>query len=202
MLWGLTGGIASGKSTVQRMLTERGADVIDADAVYHGLIAPAGGVASPLAQRIEDRFPGTLNADGSVDRKTLGRQVFSDNGKRRVLEQITHPAVAEAVGQRIQALRDNGVQHIIYDVPLLYERGLDKGMTGVAVVWVPRHIQLARLIQRDQLSAEEAERRIASQLPLDEKRERARWVIDNSGSVDDTEAQVDTWWRSLDTAAA
>ncbi len=196
-LWGLTGGIASGKSTVRRMLAERGVHLIDADAVYHSLLEPVDGVASPLAQRIEHRFPGVLEPDGTLNRKVLGARVFSDASERRVLEQLTHPAVAEAVGEQIRELREAGVEHIFYDVPLLFERGLDKGMAGVVVVWAPRHLQLARLIQRDQLNAEEAEQRINAQMPIDEKRDRATWVIDNSGSLDETEAQVDETWSEI-----
>lgn len=196
-VWGLTGGIASGKSTVRRMLAERGVHLIDADAVYHALIRPVEGVASPLAQRIEHRFPGVLEADGSLNRKVLGARVFSDPSERLALEELTHPAVAEAVGEKIRELRAAGVEHIFYDVPLLFERGLDKGMAGVVVVWAPRHLQLARLIQRDQLNAEEAEQRINAQMPIDKKRDRATWVIDNSGSLDETEAQVDEIWSEI-----
>ncbi|MEO0811367.1 MAG: dephospho-CoA kinase [Myxococcota bacterium] len=196
-LWGLTGGIASGKSTVHKMLAKRGAQLIDADAVYHRLIQPTDGAASPLARRIEERFSGVLNPDGTLNRQALGERVFRDENERRILEQLTHPAVAEAVGAAVQAMQAEGVEHVFYDVPLLYERGLESGMAGVVVVWVPPHIQLERLIQRDGLSAKDAQRRIGSQMPLDEKRERADWVIDNSGSLEDTDAQVEALWTRL-----
>lgn len=196
-LWGLTGGIASGKSTVHRMLATLGAEVIDADAIYHELLQPNAGVASPLAQRIENRYPGVVGEDGVLDRKRLGELVFSDANERRVLEELTHPAVAEAVGHRMQQLRSKGVQHMFYDVPLLYERGLDKGMNGVIVVWVARETQLARLMHRDGLNPEQAERRLSAQLPLNDKRDRAQWVIDNSGSLDATEQQVRALWQQL-----
>lgn len=196
-LWGLTGGIASGKSTVHGMLATLGAEVIDADAIYHELLEPEAGVASPLAQRIENRYPGVVGEDGVLDRKQLGERVFSDASERRVLEQLTHPAVAEAVGDRMQQLRSRGVQHIFYDVPLLYERGLDKGMDGVIVVWVSRDTQVSRLMQRDHLSREQTELRLSAQLPLNNKRDRAQWVIDNSGSLAATEQQVQALWRQL-----
>lgn len=196
-IWGLTGGIASGKSTVHRALSMRGADVLDADAVYHRLIAPQTGTASILAQRVARRFPRTLNSDGSIDRQALGARVFKDPTERRALEEITHPAVAEEVARLIGDLQEQGVEHIFYDVPLLYELGLDKDLAGVVVVWVPRDIQLSRLMQRDSLDLDSARARLDAQWPLDEKRRRARWTIDNSGTLGATHTQVDHLWQEI-----
>lgn len=197
-IYGLTGGIASGKSTVRQMLQAHGAHVIDADALYHGLIAPLPGHRpSPLAQRIAERFPGVLAADGSVDRRLLGERVFAAENERRALEQLTHPAVAAEFQRRLHELGEASVAFAFYDVPLLYERRLESGMDGVVVVWVPREVQLERLVARDGLSREAAEQRLAAQLPLDEKRRRATWVIDNSGPKEATRAQVDRLWREL-----
>lgn len=196
-LWGLTGGIASGKSTVRRMLATRGADVIDADVLYHELIAPTDGVASPLALRIEDRFPGVLDEGGRLDRRELGRRVFECPAELLSLEALTHPAIAEAFGAQLAMLRQHGVDNVFYDVPLLYERGLEKGMNGVVLVWVPRDVQLKRLIRRDGLSEAQAKQRLDAQRPLDEKRALADWVIDNSGISQDTERQVDEVWDKL-----
>lgn len=194
---GLTGGIASGKSTVSRMLRELGATVLDADAVYHELIAPQGGQASPLAQAVASAFPGVLRPDGTLDRAELGRRVFSDAAARQRLGAITHPAVAMEVGRRSQALAASGLPVLIYDVPLLYENGLDAGMDGVIVVWVSRASQRERLCARDGLTPTEAEQRLSAQLPLDRKRDRATWVIDNEGTLEDTRAQVQRLWREL-----
>lgn len=196
-LWGLTGGIASGKSTVHSMLAKLGAELIDADAIYHQLIAPIDGVPSPLAQRIENRFAGVLNDDGAIDRRALGAQIFADPTQRRTLDGITHPAVAATVGEEIRALKARGVQNIFYNVPLLYERKLDRGMNGVIVVWVPRAVQIARLMQRDRLARTQAEQRLAAQMPLDEKRDKATWVIDNSEDIATTQRQVDELWAEL-----
>lgn len=196
---GLTGGIASGKSTVRRMLEEHGGTVLDADAVYHELIAARDGAASPLALTIGERFPGILRDDGSVDRARLGARVFADLDERRALEAIAHPAVATEVGRRANELRAAGCRLMVYDVPLLYERGLQGGMDGVIVVWVPETLQLERLITRDGISETNARRRLDAQLPLEEKRRRATWVIDNSRDLDDTRSQVDRLWVELGT---
>lgn len=194
---GLTGGIASGKSTVRCMLEEHGARVLDADAIYHGLIAPVDGEASPLARQIEARFPGVLLPNGRLDRRTLGKRVFADSAERHALEAITHPAVAHVAGQRIEQLRREDCPLILYDVPLLYERRLEGGMDGVIVVWVPHDIQITRLAKRDGIEPRVAEQRLASQLPLEEKRRRANWVIDNSGDLPATRAQVDSVWSAI-----
>ena len=194
---GLTGGIASGKSTVSQMLKALGARVLDADAIYHQLIQPEGREPSPLARQIGERFEGVLKADGTIDRKALGSQVFGNQELLVALGQITHPAVAKEFGRQMDALRAQGLPRLVYDVPLLFERGLNSGMDEVIVVWVPPEIQRQRLMQRDGITAEEADRRLASQLPLNDKRDRATRVIDNSGSLDDTRRQVEATWAEL-----
>lgn len=196
-VFGLTGGIASGKSTVHTMFTALGAHVLDADAIYHRLITPVDGASSPLTARIEKRFPGVVRADGSLDRAALGRIVFANTSDRRDLEHITHPEVGAQFAREVQALADRGVDHVLYDVPLLYERDLQKGMDGVVVVWVPRDIQRARLMARDGIDASMADTKLASQLPLDDKRARATWVIDNSGTLGGTQRQVENVWRTI-----
>jgi dephospho-CoA kinase len=196
---GLTGGIASGKSTVRTMLEAHGACVLDADAIYHQLIAPVDGDASPLARQIEARFRGVLQPDGNIDRRILGKHVYADTAERRALEAITHPAVAHVAGQQIEQMRRDGCPLMIYDVPLLYERRLEDGMDGVIVVWVPNDVQIARLAKRDGIPPREAEQRLASQLPLEEKRRRATWVVDNSGELPATQQQVDAIWSEITT---
>lgn len=194
---GLTGGIASGKTTAHRMLVELGASVLDADAVYHQLLAPVQGKPSPLALAVAERFPGVLTPEGTIDRRILGARVFADHRERAALEELTHPAVGAETARQLEALIARGVRLAFYDVPLLYEARLDQGMDGVVVVWVPRDVQLARLMARDHLDRAAAEARLAAQLPLDEKRRRANWVIDSSGSFDATRAQVERLWREL-----
>ncbi|MED5463538.1 MAG: dephospho-CoA kinase [Myxococcota bacterium] len=194
---GLTGGIASGKSAVSERLLSLGATILCADTVYHQLISPSNNGPSPLAQEVADAFPGVLRADGAIDRTVLGARVFGNPEQLQILGSITAPAIATESGRQIQALEEKGVSLVIYDMPLLFERKLEGTMEGVIVVWVPRAVQLERLQARNNLSASEAERRIASQLPLDDKRQRGTWIIDNSGSLEDTHAQVDSLWSQL-----
>jgi dephospho-CoA kinase len=179
------------------MLEELNAEILDADAIYHRLITPRDGEPSALARQIAARFPGVLDSSGAVDRQTLGEHVFANTAERRALEAITHPVIADAVAQQVEALSAAGCQRVIYDVPLLYERGLQHGMSGVIVVWVPLAVQVARLARRDRLPQPIIEQRIASQLSLDEKRRRATWVIDNSGDLEATRAQVEEIWLQI-----
>jgi dephospho-CoA kinase len=192
-LYGLTGGISSGKSTVSRMLRELGAHVLDADVIARLVVEPG----TPALAEIAARFPGVIGSDGRLDRAKLGARVFADANERAALNAITHPRVREEFLRQVQALEAQGVERVLYDVPLLIETGLHAGMDGVVVVWVPREVQKARLMARDGLSEEAAEARLAAQLPLDEKRQHATWLVDNSGGLPATRAQVERIWREL-----
>lgn len=192
-LYGLTGGIASGKSTVSRMLRELGAQVLDADVLAREVVAPG----TPGLAEVAARFPGVVGADGQLDRAALGQRVFADPAERAALNALLHPRIAQAFLERTQQLAEAGVPRVIYDAPLLIENGLHTRMEGVILVAVPREVQRARLMQRDGLSAEAAEARLASQLPLEEKRRHATWVVDNSGDLASTRAQVEAIWKAL-----
>ena len=191
MLIGLTGGIACGKSTVANMLVDRGAALIDADLLAREVVEPG----QPALEQIRQTFgEDMLLPDGTLDRKRLGSIVFADEGRRRQLEQIIHPQVRRLMLERIQAAGSASL--IVVDVPLLYESGMESMFEAVMVVYVPEWMQLERLMQRDQLSEEEAWRRIRAQMPIEEKRQRADIVIDNSGTIEETERQLDEWWQS------
>ncbi|MCP3142474.1 dephospho-CoA kinase [Pyxidicoccus xibeiensis] len=192
-VFGLTGGIASGKSTVTRMLRELGAHVLDADVLAREVVEPG----TPGLAAVAERFPGVLGPDGRLDRVKLGARVFSDPAERAALNAIIHPLVRDAFAAKVQALEAQGVERVIYDVPLLIESGMHGWMEGVVVVWVPRDVQKARLMSRDGLDAAAAEARLAAQLPLDEKRAHATWLIDNSQDVASTRAQVESVWRAM-----
>ena len=192
-VFGLTGGIASGKSTVTRMLRELGAHVLDADVLAREVVEPG----TPGLAAVAARFPGVVGPDGRLDRVKLGARVFADADERAALNAIIHPRVREAFLARVQALDAQGVERVIYDVPLLIESGMHTWLEGVAVVWVPRDLQKARLMARDGLDAAAAEARLAAQLPLDEKRAHATWLIDNSGDLASTQAQVEAVWRAM-----
>lgn len=192
-IFGLTGGISSGKSTVTRMLRELGAEVLDADVLAREVVEPG----TPGLAAIAERFPGVVGADGRLDRAKLGAHVFGNDEERAALNAITHPLVREAFVEKVQALEARGVERVIYDVPLLVEAGMHEWMEGVALVWVPRDLQKARLMARDGLDAKAAEARLAAQLPLDDKRAHATWVIDNSRDLSSTREQVESVWRAM-----
>jgi dephospho-CoA kinase len=180
-LVGLTGGIASGKSTFSALLRARGAPVVDADAISRAVVAPG----SPALTRIGAAFgPRALSPDGSLDRRWMAARAFADPGERRRLEAITHPAIRQAMLEEVSRLAAAGHDLAVYDVPLLYEVGLDGTVDSVVVVWTPRAVQLERLMQRDALSSAEAEARLGAQLPLDEKAARADFVVANDGPID------------------
>ncbi|WP_223633968.1 dephospho-CoA kinase [Corallococcus sp. EGB] len=192
-VFGLTGGIASGKSTVSRMLRELGARVLDADVLAREVVEPG----TPGLKRIDERFPGVVGPDGRLDRVKLGAHIFADASERAALNAIVHPEVRALFLQKLQALEAEGVTHAVYDVPLLIETGLHTAMEGVAVVWVPRDVQKARLMARDGLTEAQAEARLAAQMALDDKRAHATWVIDNSGTPEATRPQVEAVWRAM-----
>lgn len=192
-IYGLTGGIASGKSTVSQMLRELGAHVLDADAIAREVVEPG---SLGLAE-VGARFPGVIGPDGRLDRAKLGARVFADPAERAALNALLHPRIREAFLEKTQALAAQGVARVLYDAPLLIENGLHVGLDGVVLVWVPRDLQKARLKARDGLEDAGAEARLAAQLPLDAKREHATWLIDNSGDREATRAQVQEVWRAL-----
>lgn len=192
---GLTGGIATGKSTVARMLVARGAALVDADRIAREIVEP--GQASLV--RIAERFGAkVIREDGTLDRRLLGSIVFADAEERKALEAITHPAIRELMRERIAALEaERPDRLVVADIPLLYESGLQHLYEGIMVAYVPREIQRIRLIERDGMTPEEADKRIGAQMDIEKKRQLADYVIDNSRTIADTEAQLDRFWRSL-----
>jgi dephospho-CoA kinase len=192
-LFGLTGGIASGKSTVTRMFRELGAHVLDADLIARQVVEPG----TPGLADVAARFPGVLDAEGRLDRAKLGARVFGDPAERAALNALLHPRIRDEFARQTLALEAQGVARVLYDAPLLIENNLHLGMDGVVLVWVPRALQKARLMARDGLPEEAAEARLAAQLPLDDKRAQATWVVDNSGELPATRAQVENIWRSI-----
>lgn len=176
------------------MLEKLGATVIDADAIVHELQA----AGQPLLREIAAAFGEALiRADGSLDREALGAIVFRDEEARAQLGRIVHPAVGAEMARRLAAACASGTALIVLDIPLLFE-GRRAGSAGssqlafdaTVLVWVPRDVQIERTVARDACSRDEAERRVASQMPIDEKRALADHVIDNSGPLAATEAAV------------
>ena len=175
-LVGLTGGIATGKTTFAAALRALGVPVIDADQLARQVVEPG----TPALAAIAATFPGVVGPDGRLDRKALGARVFGQEAERRRLEAVTHPAIRAAMVAETARLEAAGHDLVFYDTPLLYEVGLDQAMALVVVVWAPRQAQLRRLAARDGLSTAEAEARLGAQLPVDEKAARADVVIDNA----------------------
>ncbi|OME77918.1 dephospho-CoA kinase [Paenibacillus sp. FSL A5-0031] len=194
MIIGLTGGIASGKSTIANMLVERGALLVDADQVAREVVLPG----EPALEAIASTFgQAVLETDGSLNRKALGEIVFRDKQSLAKLESITHPAIRARMQQTIHTYAEHYPERLVVaDVPLLYETKQENLYEGILVVYVPAELQKKRLMERNQLPEEEASRRIALQMDIEQKRLKADWVIDNSGSLEETKRQLDEFWKS------
>jgi dephospho-CoA kinase len=192
-LIGLTGGIATGKSTVSSMLQDLGAPIIDADQVAREVVQPG----QPALAEIAARFPGVVGEGGVLDRKVLGERIFHQPEERAALNAITHPRIQARVLELSAALAEAGAPLAIYDAALLIENRLHEALEGVILVVTDLATQRSRLMARNTLTAAEADARIAAQLPLAEKRKVATWVIDNSGTREQTRAQVDALWKQL-----
>ncbi len=185
---GLTGGIASGKSTVLKMLKELGACCIDLDELARWAVEPG----RPAWHDISRHFgQGVLRPDGTLDREALGRVVFKDPGQRRILEGLVHPRVWEESDRLMEEIKGRDPHAIVVvDVPLLVELGLQDRWDVVILVYVPREMQLERLMRRNGYPEEEAETRLRAQMPIEEKIPFAHFVIDNSGGISRTRRQV------------
>lgn len=192
---GLTGGIASGKSAVARIFRKLGAHVIDADHIARDLVGP-GSLALDLVVRAFGR--NVLHDDGTLNRVALGAVVFADAGRRRVLEGILHPLILEETDRRLAKLQRTDPRGVaVVEAALIFEIGQEASFDAVVVVWAEERQQLERLMRRDHLSAEEAERRLAAQMPLAEKRRRARFVVDNSGDAASCRADAERVYHEL-----
>lgn len=188
---GLTGGIATGKSSVARFFAERGVPVIDADQLARDAVLPG----TPALTQIIERFGrGMLTHDGTLDRKRLGDLVFSDPEKRRQLENILHPEIRRLAEERIAQAASAGHERLIYMAPLLIEAGATDRVDDIWVVTVRPEVQLDRLMRRDGITREQAERIVGSQMPLPEKARYGSVVIDNSGSEAETRLLLESAW--------
>jgi dephospho-CoA kinase len=198
---GLTGGIGTGKSSVSAMFAELGACVIDSDAIVHELQAPG---APMLAELAAEFGPGILRADGSLDRAALGDIVFRDETARKRLNAIVHPGVGRESTRRLAEAVARGVPLVVLDIPLLFETRAhgtaskaNVGLETVVVVYAPRALQIERQLARNGYGRDEAERRVDSQIPIDEKRAQAHHVIDNAGTLEETRRQVRELYEAL-----
>jgi dephospho-CoA kinase len=195
LLVGLTGGIATGKSTVSAMFAHLGAKIIDADLLAREVVMPG---QPALAEIVEEFGPDVLGPDGALDRKRLGAVVFVDPARRKRLEQITHPAIQRRQQRILSVYDEEAFEGIVfYDAAVLIEGGGHKKIDRLVVVSTDPATELARLMARDGMSLDEARGRIATQMPVADKAALADYVIDNSGSRAETERQVRDVYRKL-----
>lgn len=198
---GLTGGMGSGKSTVARMLVERGAHVIDADQVAREVVAPGEPALEELRRRFGDDV---IGEDGTLDRAALAAVAFADEEQRQALNAITHPRIAERIVERVRSFSAPPGQPdlIVLDHPLLVETGQAAAMEAVVVVLAPVDVRVQRLAAGRGIDPDDARARIASQADDDQRRAVATHVIDNSGDLARLEAQVERVWADLVQRAA
>ena len=189
---GLTGGIACGKSHVSSVLREMGVPIADGDQLARVLTAPCGAALPAIRAAFGG---GVFNPDGTLDRKALGKVVFSDREALATLDRLMEPLLMQLIRDKLDSFARQGAPLCVMDMPLLYERGLDALCQRVWCVTVPREVQIARLYERDGLNREEAQARIDSQLPVAEKAARADVVIDTRGSMEETRSIVLRLWQ-------
>ncbi|HVD60314.1 MAG TPA: dephospho-CoA kinase [Gemmatimonadaceae bacterium] len=190
----LTGNIASGKSAVADMLAQRGATIIDADELSREAVEPG----TPALAAIVKRWgPGVLAKDGTLDRAALRKTVFNDRSELDALNEIVHPEVARLREAEISAARARGDRIVVSVIPLLFERHLADNFDYIVLVDAPRPMRLDRIVRDRGLEEAEAMDMIASQMPAELKKARADWVIENAGTMEQLEREVDRLWESL-----
>jgi dephospho-CoA kinase len=196
---GLTGNIASGKSEVATMLADRGATIIDADELAREAVEPE---TQALKDIVKRWGKDVLNQDGGLDRAALRQIVFADQNELDALNRIVHPGVTRLRDREIARARERGDPIVVCVIPLLFERNIVEEFDAIVVVDAPRPLRLERLVATRGLEETEAMNMIASQMPAELKRARADFVIENNGSLDDLERDVDALWSSLQRDAA
>lgn len=192
LIIGLTGSIASGKSTISEMLKEKGYPIVDADKIARLVVEPG----TPSIQAIQKTFGReVLHEDGSLNREVLGRRIFGNEEERNKLNAIMHPAIRAEMMKQKETHLANGENTVVMDIPLLFESKLESFVDQIIVVSVHPDIQKKRLLGRNQLTVEEAENRIGSQLPMAIKEAAADAIIDNNGTVESSKDQLESILR-------
>lgn len=190
----LTGGIASGKSTVAGLLTDCGVPVVDADRLARQVVAPG---SEGLAAVVAAFGPDVLDAGGGLDRAKMGRMVFSDSQNRKKLESILHPRIAAAGVAAMRELEEAGHPLSVYEAALIFENGLEDAFDATLLVTASKEHQMHRLQARDGLTESEALQRIEAQMPLREKEQKAAYVLRNEGSLQQLEQDLKAIWNEL-----
>lgn len=200
MIVGLTGGIATGKSTVSTILKSFGAFVVDADVWARRVVEPG---SNGLKEIVESFGENIVDANGYLDRKALGKLIFSNADLRNKLNRITHPRIQYGMKAETAAyLEAHPGESVVWDVPLLFEGDLHRMVDCTVLVYTPSHIQLMRLMARDGMDKPSARARIDAQMPIDEKRKLATYLIDNSDGLETTREQVQQIWTTIRSQAS
>lgn len=184
---GLTGSIATGKSTLSQIFKAYGFPIVDADVIAHEIVKPG---TKGLANIIANFGPDVLAADGQLDRKKLGQLVFADPKKRALLNRLNGQLIRQEIFRQVDQLKVQAVPLIILDIPLLYESHYEAHTDGVMIAYVPKNIEVKRLMQRDGIAQTAALQRIDSQMSIEDKRQLADFLIDNTQDVTHSKAQV------------
>ncbi len=192
-VFGLTGNIACGKSLVERLIAAAGVPVIDADQVAREVVEPG----QPALAEIGAAWPSVIDTDGRLDRAALGAIVFANPESRTRLEGMTHPRIFARMAEQIARFGAAGHELAVVSAPLMIESGSYRNYAGIVVVTCPEEVQLSRLMSRDTFDEAAARARMNSQMPQAEKASFADFVIDNSGAIEETAAQVDEWLRTI-----
>lgn len=191
---GLTGGIASGKSTVSDFLAQMGAAIIDTDKIAREVVQPGSSSLQAICERYGEAI---LNTDGSLRRDRLGEIVFASPAEKQWLEALLHPLIKARAAEQAQLAAEKGAPVVVFDVPLLFESGWNEPVDAIWTVYVSPSLQRSRLKLRDGFSDEEATARLEAQWPIAEKAKRANVVINNEGTPAETRRQVAAAWRAL-----
>ena len=198
IILGITGGIATGKSTVTRMLGTLGAPTISADALAHDLLAPGTAATRSVLAALPSCADPADAAGLTIDRRALGQIVFADPAARARLESLTHPAIIAALREQTAHWRvSNEARAAAAEIPLLFEAGLESLMDIIVVATCPQPVQIARMLARGRFSVEEVQRQLAAQWPLAEKEAHADFLITTAGGEQDTRRQVEALWKTL-----
>jgi len=194
MLIGLTGGIASGKSTVANWLREAGVPVVDADEISRDLTMKGQKGAIAIRQLFGDNI---FLANGDLDRVALRQEIFADSGKRKKLEALLHPLILEASIAKSDAYKNEGHEIVVFSAPLLFETNAHKNLDANLLIFCTKAQQISRIMRRDKIDKAGAERMIAVQMPHEEKVRLATAVIDNTGELNETKSTLKSVWKGL-----
>ena len=195
---GLTGGIASGKTTACRLLQAKGCTIVDADVVAHGLLLRGQSAYEPVIKAFGRNI---VDDTGEIDRRKLGAEVFGDRSKLEQLNQLLHPEVIRMIGENLRAFKRAGVVRVVVDASLMIESGFHRDFRRLVLVTCTLEQQVERLMARNGLTKEQALQRIGLQMPLEEKRAFATDIVDNSGTQERTRVQVDALFDDLERTA-